>query len=281
MTLYQDLQERLDGVSTYQGYFMALCPFHDDHSPSFMVHDDGKYYCKTCHASGTLEYLERYLGKRFDPTRPRVIVESKPIVLPKWKLWEKQWGTLEGIARAGHDVAMRYDGMRMWFANRGLLPYMQKGMFGWLDGWSLMPVMNAEREVVEIVVHGQGSVRYAIRGTQETLYCPDWERLALADTIYIVYGMVDSWAMHDCGLPVITGITGKALNADLVYALHKKSIIVPDYMEYEDAWKLKLKLGMDAEVMELDYPFGTKDPDNVWRKLGKATLLSMLGVDNG
>lgn len=39
---------------------MALCPFHDDHTPSLRLYDD-HYYCFGCHAHGDAVDLAAFL----------------------------------------------------------------------------------------------------------------------------------------------------------------------------------------------------------------------------
>ena len=50
---------RLLGVECDRGG-MALCPFHDDHTPSLRLYDD-HYYCFACHAHGDAVDLAAYM----------------------------------------------------------------------------------------------------------------------------------------------------------------------------------------------------------------------------
>ena len=46
----------------------ALCPFHDDHSPSFSVHPDKQIYkCFSCGESGNvITFVQKYNGVSFE-----------------------------------------------------------------------------------------------------------------------------------------------------------------------------------------------------------------------
>lgn len=283
--LYEELQEMLDQVRTYDGYFMALCPFHDDSVPSFMVHEDG-YYCKSCKASGKLPYLAKYLGKKVVELKPHLPTVT---VLPQWRKWIEKYETIENIARAGHGWIDRHGYLGSFFKNRKIEQYVDKGMFGWLDWWNLFPVFDQEHKVIDIVVRGEkskGNTKYVLLKKQEErtvppLYVPDWEMVLASKVVYVVYGIIDSWALHSLGLPVVTGTTGQSLSAKLLIPLNKHWIIVPDRKEEAAAWKLKTELGYPSKVLELDWPFPCKDPDEVRVKEGPQVLYNLLGVNNG
>lgn len=280
--IYEALQEQLDDVHLYDGYFMALCPFHDDSKPSFMVHEDG-YYCKSCRASGKLEYLEKYLGHKVIEIKPRF--KSAP-VLPQWRKWMEQYESIEEIARTAHGLIQRHGYLGSFFVRRGISQFIDKGMFGWLDWWNLFPVFDQEHNVIDIVVRGEkskGGTKYVLLKKQEErvtppLYVPDWEQVLAEKIVYVVYGIIDAWALHSIGLPVVTGTTGQSLSAKLLAPLNKHWIIVPDRKEEESAWKLKVQLGYPAEVRELDWPYPCKDPDEVRMKYGHTALIRLLGI---
>lgn len=281
---YESLQEELDGVRLYDGYFMALCPFHEDSKPSFMVHEDG-YYCKSCRKSGSLEYLRKYLGHKVIEIRPR---EKVVPVLPQWRKWIEKYETVEGIARAAHGLLTRNSMLDSFFVRRQINQFINTGMFGWLDWWNLFPVFDMAGNVIDIVVRGEkskGDTKYVLLKKQEEhtpppLYVPDWGRVLDAKVVYVVYGIIDSWALFSLGLPVVTGTTGQSLSAKLLAPLNKKWIIVPDRKEEESAWKLKIALGFSATVKELDWPYPCKDPDEIRTKKGSAYLYQLLGVEH-
>ena len=81
MSLYDTLQEELEDVHLYGGYFSCRCPHpkHADSRPSCMVYEDG-FRCLGCGISGTLEYLVK-LAKI--SSVHGVVEQSKQTFLPK------------------------------------------------------------------------------------------------------------------------------------------------------------------------------------------------------
>ncbi len=287
MSVYEDLQEQLDEVHTYDDYFMCLCPKHDDHRPSMMVSNTHqRFFCMSasCGFNGTLDYLMHYLTGR--PYQPKLHIKT-PVVLPQWRSWIERFGDETGIAAAAHGLVLRNKELQIFFEKRKILPFMKEGMFGWLEGWHLFPVLDWEHKVIDIVCRGtKGTSKYVLLKKPEErtippIYVPNWERVLASDVCYVVYGIIDSWALEAIGLPVVTGTTGKALHADLLRPLQKEWIIVPDAREEKDAWRLKVELGWPSEVKELRYPYGTKDPDEIRTKVGAEALYQLLGVEHG
>jgi DNA primase len=75
-TVIQDVKQRLDVAEVFGRHlalrkrgsgFVARCPFHDDHSPSFRVYaDEARFHCFGCGASGDVfAFLQRLAGKPF------------------------------------------------------------------------------------------------------------------------------------------------------------------------------------------------------------------------
>ena len=60
----------VDVISEYislDDKYKAICPFHDDHSPSFSVHPDKQIYkCFSCGESGNvITFVQKYNGISF------------------------------------------------------------------------------------------------------------------------------------------------------------------------------------------------------------------------
>lgn len=276
MRLYDQLQEKLDG-HIYNGYFTCLCQFHDDRKPSMFVYEDGWYSCKSCGAKGTLEKLNRHLGGISVNKEPH----SNTVLLPKWKRWEENWGDLTGIAKHAHLSLKRYPDWNFYFKQRKIESFVEPGLLGYLDGWATFPVFDQEHKIQNIVVrHTKNSgTRYAIKAMDDKkplLYVPNWGRVMASEIVYVVYGIIDAISLELIGLPVVTGITGKSLSAELLKPLGKRFIIVPDEGEERDAHLLANDLGWRGKVKQLPFPDGTKDPDDIRRKFGNEYLLGAL-----
>jgi DNA primase len=275
VSLYEQLQERLHG-HPYNGYFTCVCQFHDDHSPSMFVYEDGYYSCKTCHAHGSLEKLNKALGGK------SVKATTRNIVSPRWRKWEEQHGDMEGIAAHAHLSLKRFPQWNFYFKERKIEKFVEKGKLGYIDGWATFPVFSPEGVIQNIVVrHTKNKARYSIKPVDDKtplLYCPNWHRVNSSDIVYVVYGIIDAISLELLGLSCVTGITGKSLSAETLKPLHKHFIIVPDEYEEQDAHRLANDLGFRASVKRLSFPDGTKDPDGIRVKFGNEYLLQALGI---
>lgn len=277
MSLYDSLLERLEG-RPYNGYFSAYCPFDEHQSPALLVYEDG-FYCLSCVKSGSLEYLSKKIGNHYTPKVTRSQLSQ---VLPRWRKWGD---SLEEIAHSSHKLLKKFSQFQGYFRKRKVDAFIEKGLFGYRDGWCVLPVMDIQRNIVDIVVRNtkpESGTRYFLLGNDvsrhSTLYSPDWDRVQRAVTIYCVFGMMDVWSLEALGLPCVTGITGKSINPELLQALNKKVIIIPDLEEEKDAHKLANTLGWKYKVKELQYPDGCKDVDDVRVQYGNEALMQLIGV---
>lgn len=282
MSLYETLLERLDG-HPYSNYFTICCPFHSESNPSFFVYeDDGRFYCKSCRKSGTIEYLNKFIGSRLNTSLTR---SQKSVVLPRFKQWQQDYGDMEGIARYAHQSLHQFPQFQSYFKKRKIDDFIDIGRFGYIMGWLLFPVLNQYGKVVDIVVRAgksKNSGRYFLlsgdRNSSHNLYVPNWKRVNESETVYVCFGVIDAWAFEAIGLPCVTGITGKSISADTLKPLNKKFVIVPDEDEHEDAHRLANKLGWKAEVLRLKFPPNTKDPDSIRVQFGNEYLKNLLGA---
>lgn len=276
MSLYQSLLEKMDGRE-YSHYFFAVCPFHDDSKPSLMVDERG-YFCKACGARGNLKKLDMRVRRGF---RIRNTVSS---ILPRWKSWEREYGDLEGIAEYAHDNLLRHKSYRKYYEQRKCEEFIEKGFLGYIGGWCTIPVIDKSSQgIIDLVVRassGKGNTRYVVAPTSSDcprpLYCPNWERVTASDLVYVVYGIFDAISLELCGLPCVTGITGKNIAEESLNALHKKFVIIPDWKEEKDAHQLANALGWRASVKSMLFPEDCKDPDDIRRIYGEDALKEML-----
>lgn len=286
MALYELLMEKLDGRE-YSNYFTCCCIFHQESNPSMFVYEesDNKNYefrCASCGKHGSLVYLDKYLGSHHRQSLTQSQIR-KPTVLPRWRNWEQKYGDLEGIAKFAHQNVYKH---MEFFKRRKIDEFIEKGYFGWLDGWNVLPVFSRyDKRIVDIVVragkHKPGT-RYVVAPISSPdghgLYSPDWERVNNSTTVYVVYGMVDSWAFESLQLPCVTGISGQSLSHELLKPLNKKFIIIPDLNEERSAYNLVNRIGWRAKIRLLNFEDGCKDPDDLRRTFGNEYLLNMLGA---
>jgi hypothetical protein len=278
MTLYQDLLEKMNGVE-YSNYWMGYCPFHPNtDTPALMVHEDG-FKCKSCLKSGTLKFLAKKVGHGI------TTFSTKTAILPKWKKWEDRYGDISEIAHHANKSLLRNIQFQGYFKKRKIDQFIKQGLFGYLDGWNLFPVLDQQSKVIDIVVRankGKGNTRYVLHPdntrTNPFLYCPNWNRVISNTTIYIPFGIIDAWTFETLELPCITGTAGKTINPEKLKTLNKNFIIIPDRYEEDAAWNLAGQLGWRCNVRHLKYPDGCKDPDDIRIKFGNKYLKNFIGV---
>jgi len=278
--LYNSLLERMEGRE-YSNYFSAFCPFEEHKSPALLVHDDGLFVCLSCGRKGTHAYLDKKIGSHFIPQQRNNTVSN---ILPQWKKWEREYGSLEGIADAAHRSLKRHSAYQTYFRKRKIYEYMEEGNLGFLDGWCCFPVYSPGKTVVDIIVRStsrKNDTRYVVHPSSDnirSLYVPSWRKVESSQIVFVVFGVVDSIALHLAGLPSLTGISGKSLSADLLRPLGKRFVIIPDKDEEREARLLANKLGWRASVTEVDFPDGTKDVDEIRRTFGNEYLLDAIGA---
>ena len=275
MNLHKRLANKLENVSHHGHYFSCSCPFHSDSRPSMMVWPD-YFRCYGCDVQGNLEYLEHNL-LGIPTSRPKSSIKA---ILPKWKSWEERYGGIEKIAIKAHQNVL--DGNDMYFKKRKIDQFITQGRFGILDRWALFPVLDSDGNVIDIVVRSikQKNVKYVIRPYSESesrpLYVPNWERCLKSQHIFLVYGIVTAWALEAINLPVITGITGKSVNPNLLDGFQKPIFVLPDYHEEFDGVKLVTNLGWRGKLCLVDYPDNCEDLDDVRVKHGNDALRNII-----
>jgi len=278
--LQKQLFNKLEGSRWSERYFSAYCPFDTHQKPALLCYDDG-WVCLSCGTSGSLKYLQDFLSR--GTIRVSRKSSLKP-VLPRWRKWQQRYGDIHEIAENAHRIAKEYN-MRDYFKQRQIDQFFDVGMFGRLDGWLTFPVFDQEHDIVDIVVRaGKGKpdegAKYVIAPQDENnerpLYVPNWERVLMSDVLYVVFGVITAWSLEAVELPVVTGITGKAFNAELLQDFHKTIIVIPDYDEEEAGAKLVNELGLRGRLKLVDYPDTMSDLDDVRVKLGNKTLLELI-----
>ena len=112
MSYLDRLEDKLERVSRYSNYLLSLCPFHDDHNPSFFVYEDF-YICKSCGKRGKPEDLLRTLDKSFKP-RPVRINYQNPFTQ-----WLREMDLIE-LCNRSTSLLKKLPHMGSYLHNRGL-----------------------------------------------------------------------------------------------------------------------------------------------------------------
>ena len=263
MSYLDRIEDRLDRVSRYENYLLALCPFHDDHNPSFFVYEDF-YICKSCGKRGKPEDLLKKLDISFRP-RPTRVNYQNPFT--KW-LREMD---LETLCTRSAILLKKFPHMGTYLHNRGMdQELLGKIGVGYRDGWYIFPIENFKRKFIGAVARNgdnKSRLRYMTPAGQEMmLYCPNWSRLRASSSVILVYGILDSVSLESVGLASVTGTLGKRLDPELLRDIRKNIYISPDNGEEKEAGILASKLGWRGHIININYPYGTKDVNDLLTK---------------
>ena len=285
MSLYDDIQELVDNTP-YVGYFSMWCPFDEHATQALLVHEDldkdegrGRFHCLSCGKSGTHSYLWKIVTGT--NAKVGVSVRKEQKFLPQWAKWERQYGNIEDLVHKAHEMVTTHSSTHAWYLKkRGLMDVYESCMLGYLDDWIFFPILDSQGKIVDVIVRdSKGRSKYIIHSNEEEtplLYVPNWKRVMSSKLVYIVYGLVDALALELCGLPVITGSTGKSLSNKRLIQLNKKWCIIPDEGEDTAARKLAMSLGNFTRIKRLPYLDGEKDPDNIRMNRGLDVLKQLV-----
>ena len=270
-----EIIERLDDATRYERYITSLCPFHDDHRPSFFVYEDN-YKCLSCNAFGRTENLLERLGKGIFV--PKL---TKPDFRNPWTQWLKCGSLKEIILSASKNTPSIY--MR----ERGISDTIQKKLqIGLRENWITFPIVDQHNKIIGAIAragHGNvSSAKYVTpRGqSPDLLYIPSWKRVEEASrTIFLTFGIVDSISLFSLGLASISTTSGKRLDPRALDQFRKIIYILPDHQESKEAHRLASRLGWRGKVISISYPDNSKDINDLLVK-DKEFLLSVLGVYN-
>ena len=283
VNLYDSLLERLEG-HPYSHYFSTWCINDEHQSPALLVFDDGLAKCLSCNKVWTHAQLDKKIGSHFLPRRNDTVSR----ILPQWKKWEEQYGDLEGITYYANKTLKRFKQFQTYFKERKIFDFVDDGRLGYLDGWFVFPVYDANLSIIDLVVRStkkHSDIRYVIHPRSDgsrPLYVPCWKKVLEAEVVYCVYGLIDAISLHLAGLPSVTGVTGKSLSPELLRPLNKRFMIVPDAGEEVEAHKLANQLGWRAKVKQVNYSKfereEIKDPDSIRRVFGNQVLLQSISA---
>ena len=196
----------------------ALCPFHDDHTPS-LTFKKNKFRCWSCGASGdSISLVEEMLGKDFLDAC-RWLADEHQVIIDEWKP-----PTVAAEPPRAFD-ASRYEpffsrpwlsdeARRFLFQERGIDPR----VVGWCrltsfrdrrgTPWLQTPYYNMQGELTGVQSRNLapgGSPRFLFpQASVCTIYNqPVLNRLRPGDELWITEGCSDCWAMLSSGCKAI------------------------------------------------------------------------------
>lgn len=270
-----DRAMELPGAKRYEKYVACLCPYHGDSLPSLLVYEDW-FKCTACGEQGpTRKLLDEkltssvVLQKEVDlfPTVPRNI-------------------TSEALALKANRMLQRNVGAQQYLTDRGFgHSAIVKHKLGYWDSWYTIPIVEREGHINNIMFRASPFVQgittrrfYQTGGKGPMMYCPDWDMLDKATTVFIVFGLFDAITLTQLGFAAVTPTIGKEnFNPDWLWFHRNSIVIVPDLGEEVAANKLCLKFGdWRPKVLKLDYPDGIKDPNDFIQKGKTSSLIKQL-----
>lgn len=257
MTNLEKLSEKLD-CKNYGSYLAARCLFHDDSRPSLMVYED-YYNCLSCGAHGKTENLV----KKFSNTM-LLNVKTKPDFHNPWSRWLRN-STVENVCRQSLKLMTSQPSLGKYLIQRGITNPVHY-CIGYRDDWYIFPITDSDGIIIGGVARANAETnnaqsKYIIPHKQDPdyLYIPDWKLLDTSSEVYLTFGIIDALSLAVLGKAAMSTTTGKRLNPSALDWLRKKIIIVPDQYEEQEAQQIANGLGWRGEVKKIDYPFGTKD----------------------
>jgi hypothetical protein len=153
-----------------------------------------------------------------------------------------------------------------------------------VDNWVVFPCFDEYNGLVDISVRHMHTKFFGIRPHQQGepthLFVPDWERLHKLTRCYLPFGLFDSLTLYEADAAVLTGISGKQVQAEQLASIPKQIVVIPDYNEYTSAVKLVRQLGWRGKL--LDIPWwnydGCKDLNDIHMKFGLDEVKKLISV---
>jgi hypothetical protein len=244
------IAEKLEKSRVYDHYIVALCPFHNDRRPSFFVYED-TYRCLSCGAWGETETLLSKLSG--------ITVNQPSDFRNPWSRWLRKQSLKEIIISAWKN------GPSIYIRERGIPDNVQKKLgIGLKENWITFPIIYNRKIVGAVARKGSNnnsSAKYIVPYGQDAnlLYIPSEKLLRASESVYLTFGLMDSASLYLRGLGSLSTVSGKRLDPTSLDFLRKPIYIIPDHGEEKEAHELASKLGWRGHVLNLDYPLGTKD----------------------
>lgn len=267
MSILDDIAAVASYAQRYETYLAIVCPYHQDTTPSLMVYEDW-FRCLSCGQQGRPETLLRKLEGK--PQRART---TRRFANP-WKKWITAYGSLQETVMFAHDVLKSTPIHRQYLIDRRI--DWKRFYLGYLSGWYVIPIISEKRKLVGSVARAGKRVdspsRYVAPKDQSSmLYVPDWKMMD-QDEVWLTFGIFDAITLCQLGKCGITVTTGKRVPVELLDGIQKRINILPDHGEEREAHELASRLGWRGKVIMLNYPYGTKDANDLL-KTGQESIL--------
>lgn len=251
-----EIAEHLDHATQYEGYIVSLCPFHDEHRPSFFVYPD-KYRCASCGASGsTKQLLAKISGIVATPS-----FEDFSNPFSRWLSYRTLAKTLKLAWESPPSTYLRA---------RGIEDKVQKKLgLGILENWITFPVRDESGKIIGAVArrgeNNPSTSKYVIPKGQDAnlLYTPSWERISRRKTIYITFGILDAISLHILGASAFSTTCGMQMDTRYLDKIRKRIVFIPDKGEEAQAQRFASKLGWRGAVMRCHWTDDFKDVNDL------------------
>lgn len=275
-----DLEDYLGTFHKYDSYAMACCVFHDDSSPSMLITENG-YTCKACGARGSLVTLYNKVSGR--PVQPQKRVYNPSAFI--WDRWSEQYGSVQDACKIAHAQLSNRPELGEYLYKRGLTQYqIAMGTLGFLGGYYIFPIKDENNKIQGAVARASPTIqtktnRYsASKNCPVKIYVPSWDAVNKSEDIYVCYGTLDAWSLLMAGYPSITGISGQQFQAEFLDQFRRRIWIIPDKNEEKSAVHLQGGLGWRGRRINVRWPDGTKDINDIHIKYGIGKVDEILKI---
>jgi hypothetical protein len=254
---FDAIVSRLEKVTPYADYSMAVCVFHNDSDPSLMVFKDGWFSCLGCGRKGHWNTLWSKINGR------QVVVIPEPVTSFRPPIYGGS--NLEDICYQAHADLMQFHSLQWYLEMRGLENRIETNEIGYWQGWYTFPVRDREgvfqSAVLRAAPHVQkvSGIRYWCK-SDPLPYVPDWHRTLHSKYLFVVYGILDALTLSSLSFPVITSTAGNnTFRWEWLDEFRRPIHIIPDLGEKQQALELASHLGWRGKVVDLNFPIGKKD----------------------
>lgn len=281
-----DLIHLLSNVSKYEGYYLALCPYHDDNNPSLLVGNDGWFKCLACGERGTNDKLYKriYTGKFADlsETISDKFLGFTPAV------GRSPQDYIQFVRQSRQDLDETPDIQNYWLL-RGIsredCALFHLGIHQ--GAWASVPMydrnMDQPLRITLRAFHHtllDGGIRYWNSPGKPILFVPRWNLVRAKSKIAVCYGIIDALACNALGYACVTPSSGKdSLKIKWLKELGAKEYyFIPDMGEERTAIKHIRQTGSRASLLKLPYlEHGCSDPADYFQAGKQEVLREILG----